>query len=181
MTRNTGYLYFASLLFIVARHSFVFFSSILITNRHCFLPLSTNFTRIEFYPFPFPSPRALPSRSPISYPRPARPPSFLSISRPGVIDTSDSSVRRDGRRSPTEPATKTNEGSVCIVYSRGSSMEARVFRAAILEWNFYNGHFSPFPPYDLFLLFVREREISNFPPLLLPSNSILQESISVLL
>lgn len=43
------------LLFIVARHSFVFFSSILITNRHCFLPLSTNFTRIEFYPFPFPS------------------------------------------------------------------------------------------------------------------------------
>lgn len=49
-------------------------------------------------------------------------------------------------------------------------MEARVFRAAILEWNFYNGHFSPFPPYDLFLLFVREREISNFPPLLLPSN-----------
>lgn len=122
------------------------------------------------FPFSFPSPRALPSRSPISYPRPARPPSFLSISRPGVIDTSDSSVRRDGRRSPTEPATKTNEGSVCIVYSRGSSMEARVFRAAILEWNFYNGHFSPFPPYDLFLLFVREREISNFPPLLLPSN-----------
>lgn len=180
MTRNTGYLYFASLLFIVARHSFVFFSSILITNRHCFLPLSTNFTRIEFYPFPFPSLLHAPFLPDLQSRIPA-PLVHLPFFRPGVIDTSDSSVRRDGRRSPTEPATKTNEGSVCIVYSRGSSMEARVFRAAILEWNFYNGHFSPFPPYDLFLLFVREREISNFPPLLLSSNSILQESISVLL
>lgn len=40
-----------------------------------------------------------------------------------------------------------------------------VFRAEILEWNFYNtGHFSPFP-HDLFLLFSREREGSRIFPL----------------
>lgn len=79
-----------------------------------------------------------------------------------------------------ESATKTNQSKHSYrLFERAPwklpVSDSFVFRAEILEWNFYNtGHFSPFPRMICFSFSLENRRDLEFFPSLPPLNSILQ-------
>lgn len=79
-----------------------------------------------------------------------------------------------------EPATKTNQSKHSYrLFERAPwklpVSDSFVFRAEILEWNFYNtGHFSPFPRMICFSFSLENGRDLEFFPSLPPLNSILQ-------
>lgn len=133
-----------SLLFIV------FFSSILINGSPLFVASLNEFRSdwILSFPFSFPFPNAqpfLPNLESRISPAPAS--SFLSISRPGVIDTSDSSAM-----DADQPVTKTNEGKhLYCLFERELPWKPRIDS---LARQFYSGIFIT-DIFSLLFLFVR--------------------------